>query len=244
MSHSAYAAAPKFLASVTSAPEARLALSCGAGIIDAKNPAAGALGALPVATVADIVRAVGGAIPVSATIGDLPADPGRMAAAAVAMAGTGVDIVKAGFFGDRDPRPAIAHLGGQDLGSARLVAVLMADRPLDLTVIPALAAAGFAGVMLDTADKARGRLTTLLDGSQLAEFLRITKAYHMMTGLAGSLRGEDIASLRPLRPDVLGFRGALCSGGRNGCLDAERINAISLALGLASTSDVSRQSVA
>ncbi|HNI07365.1 MAG TPA: (5-formylfuran-3-yl)methyl phosphate synthase, partial [Thiobacillaceae bacterium] len=61
-----------WLASVTGAEEARLALAAGADLIDCKNPAAGALGALPRATVAEVLAAVGGRRPVSATIGDFP----------------------------------------------------------------------------------------------------------------------------------------------------------------------------
>ena len=39
-----------------------------------------------------------------------------------------------------------------------------------------------------------------------------------MVGVAGSLRPEHVAPLLALRPDVIGFRGALCHGGRR---DAE-----------------------
>ncbi len=46
-----------WLASVTNADEARLALAAGADILDAKNPQAGALGALPMQAVLGIVEA-------------------------------------------------------------------------------------------------------------------------------------------------------------------------------------------
>jgi uncharacterized protein (UPF0264 family) len=149
---------PAFLASVTSAAEAELALRGGADVVDCKDPAAGALGALDQAVVQEIVRSTGGRAPVSATIGDLPADPDAMRAAAAAMAATGIDIVKVGFFGDRDPRPAIAALGREKNARARLVAVLMADRDPDFALLPTLAAHGFHGAMLDTAGKSSGSL--------------------------------------------------------------------------------------
>ena len=144
---------PRFLASVMSAPEALTALAAGAEIIDGKNPAEGALGALPHATVRAIVEAVGHTVPVSATIGDLPANPDVLCDAAIAMAATGIDLVKIGFFDGGDAKASIAALGRLDLGQARLVGLLLADRNPDLNLVAAMADAGFAGVMLDTATK-------------------------------------------------------------------------------------------
>ena len=54
------------LASVANLAEARLAATVGADIIDLKNPAAGALGALPVGDVARIAEALGAETRVSA----------------------------------------------------------------------------------------------------------------------------------------------------------------------------------
>ncbi|MDE2325572.1 MAG: hypothetical protein KGL51_13020, partial [Betaproteobacteria bacterium] len=104
-----------WLASVTSVDEARLALAAGADILDAKNPQAGALGALPMHVVLGIVEVAGeratvsrpgvGEVAresparVSATLGDLTAmDPLVLRAAALDMAATGVDLVKIGLF--------------------------------------------------------------------------------------------------------------------------------------------------
>ena len=65
----------RFLASVTSETEARVALAAGADVIDCKDPASCALGRLAPATVRAI--RVGPAVrsAVSATIGDLACDP-------------------------------------------------------------------------------------------------------------------------------------------------------------------------
>ncbi len=62
-------------ASVTSEAEVLCAASGGADIIDCKDPAMGALGALPHVVVARIREAVPAHIPVSATIGDPPPEP-------------------------------------------------------------------------------------------------------------------------------------------------------------------------
>jgi uncharacterized protein (UPF0264 family) len=236
---------PAFLASVTSAEEADIACEAGADVIDCKDPSAGALGALDALTVREIVARIAGRLPVSATIGDLPAEAGALVAATAAMAATGVDIVKIGFFGDRDPRPAIAALGeaafGPELAPTRLVAVLMADREPDLSLIPALAAAGFVGVMLDTAAKSAGSLTTILPADRLALFVDTAAANGLFAGLAGSLRKNDIAELARLGPDMLGFRGALCAAGRTSALDAERVATIRDEIDRARTAEEARE---
>ncbi|AGK57937.1 hypothetical protein HYPDE_31313 [Hyphomicrobium denitrificans 1NES1] len=224
---------PAFLASVTSADEASLALAGGADVIDCKDPSAGALGALPHAVVREVAARVAGRLLVSATVGDLPPESGALVEAASAMARTGVDIVKIGFFGDGDARPAIAALGRVKHQKVRLVAVLMADQAPDYELIPYLAAHGFAGVMLDTADKSGGRLTTMLPAGGLSKFVSSARNSNLMCGLAGSLRMEDIAGLASLGPDVLGFRGALCETGRSSKLDPTRVAAIRLEIGRA-----------
>lgn len=222
---------PRFLASVVSAAEASAALAAGAEIIDCKNPSAGALGALPLETVRSIVETVDGRVPVSATIGDLPSDPPKLCAAAAAMAATGVDLVKVGFFGGGDPQVAIAALGRSDLGRARLVGLLLADRGPDIDLVPAMSAAGFAGVMLDTATKDGRALPDLMSRDEIARFIASARSCGLFVGLAGALRAEHIRALGGLTPDLMGFRGALCSGKlRTGPLEEDAVRAIATAL--------------
>lgn len=225
----------RLLASVTSEAEARLAAREGADVIDCKDPAAGALGALPCAVVARIRQAVPAHVPVSATIGDRPAEPEPVAEAARLMAASGCDIVKIGLFPGGDARATVAHLGRHLAPQASLVAVLMADAPLDLSLLPALGEAGFAGVMLDTASK-DGR--TLLDHrgpDALCAFVAAARSAGLFAGLAGSLRLAQIPELLALEPDVLGFRGALCrASDRRGALDAAALAAVRRAIPRAS----------
>ncbi|CCB64846.1 MULTISPECIES: (5-formylfuran-3-yl)methyl phosphate synthase [unclassified Hyphomicrobium] len=235
---------PAFLASVTTAGEAEIALAGGADIIDCKDPAAGALGALSAATVREIVAGVGGRLPVSATIGDLPPEPDVLTNAASDMAATGVDIVKIGFFGSEDPRRAIAALGAAHARSTKLVAVLMADQNPDFALVADLAAAGFSGVMVDTADKSAGRLTTVLSAARLMEFVRLARDNRLFVGLAGSLRERDIDVLAGLGPDLLGFRGALCAQGRVSAIELSRVVSVRRALDNAKLSLARETSVA
>ncbi len=199
------------LASVTTPQEAESALRAGADLIDAKDPSRGALGDLPTERVTQIVTvAAGSGRATSATVGDLPMHPETVCAAVSAMSETGVGYVKIGFL----PEPGAYDVAGALSGHARagqpLVGVLFADRSPDFGLIDALAEAGFAGVMLDTAGKARGRLRDFLDDASLAGFLRTARNRGMFAGLAGSLSVSDIAPLTVLEPDILGFRGALC----------------------------------
>jgi uncharacterized protein (UPF0264 family) len=222
-----------FLASVRDEAEAELALAGGADIIDCKDPAAGALGALPHAMVAAVRRALPARVPVSATIGDLPCEPAILCQAARAMAATGVDYVKVGLLPGGDARAAIAALGRQDLGGARLVAVLFADHDPDFGLLDALAQAGFAGAMLDTARKGNGALVDCMSVTRLQRFVADGRSQGVMVGLAGSLRLEHVAGLKRLRPDILGFRGALCAGrARRGVLDGNAVRAVAQAVKL------------
>jgi len=220
-----------WLASVTDADEALLVLAAGADIVDAKNPRAGALGALPLDTVRAIVNAVGGQAPVSATVGDFPnMEPHAVARAVDMMGATGVDFVKIGLFPApplQDCLAALAPLCSQH----RLVAVLFADRNPDIGLADRLAEYGFAGIMLDTLDKTAGGLLQHQPVARLARFVDHARQRGLISGLAGSLRATDIPILAPLGADYLGFRGALCrSHARTQSLDTEAMLAVSDAI--------------
>ncbi|MBS0312270.1 MAG: (5-formylfuran-3-yl)methyl phosphate synthase [Proteobacteria bacterium] len=220
-----------WLASVTDADEALLVLAAGADIVDAKNPRAGALGALPLDTVRAIVNAVGGQAPVSATVGDFPnMEPHAVARAVDMMGATGVDFVKIGLFPApalQDCLAALAPLCSQH----RLVAVLFADRNPDIGLADRLAEYGFAGIMLDTLDKTAGGLLQHQPVARLARFVDHARQRGLISGLAGSLRVTDIPILAPLGADYLGFRGALCRNhARTQSLDTEAMLAVSDAI--------------
>lgn len=224
-------AGPRFLASVTSPEEALIAYAGGADLIDAKNPAEGAFGALPVDTVKAIRKALPSHVTVSATVGDLPCDATVIARAVEAMSLSGCDLIKIGFFPGGDARAVIASLGRLDFGSAGLVGLLLADLNPDFTLLTAMAAAGFAGVMVDTEGKAGGSLTDHLPPARIGQFIREVHKSPLFAGIAGSLRVSDLAWLVPLKPDVIGFRGALCrQADRVEPLDPARVRAVRAAL--------------
>jgi len=198
------------LASVNSLAEALIVLEAGVDIIDLKQPAAGALGALDTNTVAKIVACCGGLCPISATIGDLPMQADIIYEALETMAATGVDYIKIGFFPNGNIDDVIGKLAELSGRGLNLIAVLFADQTPDFSLISELKQAGFKGVMLDTMDKDKGSLPQVLAESEIARFVGLAKAQNLLCGLAGSLRLQDVVGLLPLTPDYLGFRGALC----------------------------------
>lgn len=212
------------LASVNSLDEANLVQAVGVGIIDLKQPEQGALGALSLIEVRQIVSALDAETRLSATIGDLPMQAELVLAASRAMAETGVDFVKIGFFPGGDWQACIQQLASLAAEGVALIAVLFADSDPDFAVLEALAAAGFAGAMLDTMDKQSGSLTGIYPTAVLAGFVSRCHELNLLCGLAGSLTAADIQPLLGLKPDYLGFRGALCQHHRRtAALDSGQI---------------------
>ena len=213
------------LASVTGPQEAEIVARQGADIVDLKDVGAGFGTVTP-----DVVRATIAAIacrrPVSAVVGRQAPDPGRIAAIAAALTEAGASYVKIGLSADLgrdDLIRALAPLSGK----AKLIGVMFADDGADSALMPVMEQSGFAGVMLDTARKNGGRLLDHMDIAELARFVDAAHARGLMAGLAGSLETPDIPRLLALRPEVLGFRRALCvDHDRNGRIDPGAVAAV------------------
>jgi len=199
------------LASVNCLDEAIMAEQANVDIIDLKQPALGALGALETGLVKTIIDDKRLTKPISATVGDLPMQADIIVSAVEAMAATGVDYVKIGFFPDGDWLTIIQQLTPLTQANIKLIAVLFADQNPDLNSLKDFSLAGFRGVMLDTMDKQNGSLTQVMSPKEIQYFVENSKKYKLLCGLAGSLRLQDIASLKALQADYLGFRGALCN---------------------------------
>lgn len=229
----------KWLASVQSLEEAKIISHVLPDILDMKNPHEGALGGLPLATVSEIADWVNGRCMTSATIGDLPMQIEVLAPAMQAMAQTGVDYIKVGLFVEHALDQCLADLKTVIPSLDKpVIAVLFADQLTDLTRLPAIHAAGFAGVMVDTAYKNGQGLRCHWSREMLAEFIDAAKGLGLICGLAGALALEDIPQLEVFGADYLGFRSALCDAQqRQLSLSAECAAAIHQAcyqLGLAS----------
>jgi len=225
----------KLLISVRNLDEALAAAEHGADLIDLKEPHAGALGALPPATVAAIVHGLRPrhpALRISATVGDLPGSNAALIAevidSVVRMAGGGVDDVKVGIAPGESA--LLAELGtlaqaGLPKG-ARIVPVLIADDGVGAELLSLACRLPFAAVMLDTQDKSRGSLVARRGAAELRGFVATMHRHGRIAGLAGSLRLADLPALRESGCDFAGFRGAVCGGDRRDALDAGRVEAL------------------
>ncbi|MGV8937315.1 MAG: (5-formylfuran-3-yl)methyl phosphate synthase [Allorhizobium sp.] len=199
------------LASVRNADEAELVLQAGADIIELKDPARGALGAVDTSDIADIVRFIAGRRLTSAVCGDLPMAPEVMSAKVAEFASTDVDFIKVGFWpSDRLSECALAL---SDVArDHKLIAVLFADHTYQGDILAPFVEAGFHGVMFETDDVSKGRLLSHMTTDRIGAFVSDCHARGLTAGLAGSLEAPDIPRLLAYRPDFLGFRGALCAG--------------------------------
>jgi FolB domain-containing protein len=232
-----------FLASVSNGDEASIACEQGADFIDAKDPSRGALGALHPDAVRQIVAAVADRAPVSAVAGDLPMEPDIIRAAAEALCDTGIDYLKVGLFPGPQREACIEALAPLAM-RIKLIGVMFADLDVDINLIPLMRQVGFAGVMIDTAEKNGKRLLDYCDLTALLQFVETAQARQLLAGLAGSLEPPDIPRLLSLSPDFLGFRGALCDGkGRLGVISSEATALVRALIPRRKIGDVEEQSM-
>jgi (5-formylfuran-3-yl)methyl phosphate synthase len=199
------------LASVTSVVEAEIVLNADVDIVDIKNPHDGALGALEISAVKEIVKLVNNELPTSATIGDIESDDLNLLDYIMNMADTGVEYVKVGLFDSKPSDYFINTISNAANKGVKLVIVMFAENYLGKASVLSLLKSGIVGIMLDTKEKRDKNLCAILNNYELREFVEMAKEFDLLTGLAGSLKLEDIQSLLELKPDYLGFRGALCS---------------------------------
>lgn len=227
-----------FLASVATLGEMEVARAGRADIIDLKNPARGALGAWDVAALQKAMM-LWWSWPeprpgLSATIGDIPLEPAAVREAVELAVSKGAPMIKIGMFPGGDPLASLEAVA-PFAERTRLVAVFFGDQEPDFDLLPELAAFGFAGAMIDTADKSSGPLRRHIGDAELGEFVRRAKALGLLAGLAGSLKLGDVGPLAALSPDYLGFRGALCPGARTAMMNPGAVASVRGALDQASS---------
>ncbi len=203
-----------FLASVRDLAEAKLAYRVGADWIDLKEPASGALGAVAPHIIAEVVKWAGiqeRPVSLSATIGDCWDTLSLMRNRVERLHVAGVDYAKIGIFAASPSAALLQTMRQCCVIGVKVILVCFAEEPPDSSDINAYAACGIAGVMLDTANKTGPGLTGLLSTKELGEFVGTVHRHDLICGLAGSLVLGDVDKLFALKPDYLGFRGALCS---------------------------------
>ena len=229
----------QLLVSVTSAAEASAALEGGADLIDAKDPAAGALGAVSLEQFRRISAAIAGTRLVTAALGDA-VDELSIEMTARAFTAAGAAFVKVGFAGitsaDRVAALLAAAVGGvDDERRAGVVAVAYADADRAGSIdadrlVEAATLAGARGVLLDTFDKKGGGLRELIGPRALGTWVAAAHQAGLIVALAGKLAVTDLPFAQDAGADIAGVRGAACDGGRTGRVTADRVRVLRAAM--------------
>ena len=222
------------LVSVQSAREVEPALAGGASWIDVKQPSAGSLGAPCPETVREVVREIAGRVPVSVAWGELSDCDDEARERRVPVAGVCLYKLGLSATGAVDWRSGLREIGlslasGVD-GSPGLAAVAYADSeaagaPTPEQVLEFAIAERSPALLVDTWDKAAGRLFDAISHRSLAEFVARARAGRVPTlAIAGSLGLEDVASVVELNADLVAVRGAATTGSRTAAIDAARVS--------------------
>jgi hypothetical protein len=86
--------------------------------------------------------------------------------------------------------------------------------PFEMAPIAADCGADFA--MVDTGIKDRQSTFAFMDEETLRSFTDTNEKLGLRTALAGAFKFEDIDALKRINPDIIGVRGMVCGGDRNG----------------------------
>ena len=228
----------KVLISIRSLEEVLPAVRGGADIIDLKNPDEGSLGAAFPWIISEI-RNYNRNMKLSVAVGDMPNLPGTASLSALGAAYCGADIIKVGLLGPKSKKEGIFLLTQVVKAvknynpSILVVGAGYADsnsfNGIDPMIIPLICRSADADIaMLDTLSKEGKTLLDFLNLTELELFVNETHKLGLSCALAGSLKVEYIKRIYELGTDVIGFRGAACSGNdtKSGLVTLERVNKI------------------
>jgi uncharacterized protein (UPF0264 family) len=226
----------QLLVSVRSPAEVEPALLGGADIIDAKEPGRGSLGPVAPEILAEIVDQIPPQVDLSVALGDLsaPEDVWNAITRLPELSRQARVYLKLGFAWVSSFEQVNALLEAATAAarchpaSPGIVAVAYADSEFAGTIPPALvfraaARAPAKGVLLDTYLKGRGNLFTWIKPSELSGLIAGAHGSGMLVAVAGSLTLEHLEAVYAAKPDIVGVRGAACSGGREGVVSPSKV---------------------
>ncbi len=228
----------QLLVSVRDVDEAHSALEGEADVIDAKDPLAGALGPVSLATFRSIVAAVASRRPVSAALGDIR-DGHAAEREALAFARAGAAFVKVGFAGIASDATVAtlmkaaatgASAGGSGLVAAAYADFACADALSPDRILDAASRAGASGVLLDTVRKDGPAALAIVSEDWLAAWVNRAHSAGLFAAVAGRLLPGDLPVVLASGADVAGVRGAACDGGRDGRVSVARVRDLRAAL--------------
>ncbi|VVB88351.1 (5-formylfuran-3-yl)methyl phosphate synthase [uncultured archaeon] len=231
----------KLLVSPINVEEAKICKLGGADIIDVKNPKEGSLGAnFP--WMISAVKKAAGSVSVSATIGDFNYKPGTASLAALGAAVAGAEYIKVGLYDIQTGEQAMDMLSGivrsvKDFDKTKkVVAAGYSDyrriNSISPFKLPSVGEeAGVDIVMMDTGIKDGRSTFEFLTEQELTEFVTSAQDRGLQTAIAGTIKFEDIASLKRISPDIIGVRGCVCGGDRNSTIKEELVKRLKSEIG-------------
>ncbi|KXS49563.1 MAG: Uncharacterized protein AWL62_948 [Halanaerobium sp. T82-1] len=210
----------KLLISIKSVEEALIVKDSKFDILDIKNPAEGSLGANFPGVIKEIIEKSPNRV-ISAAGGDLPGLPGLSSQITFGLANLKPNFIKLGFYNFNDFETAVKiineaknaiRLSGT---SAKLIAAAYGDYKEINSFNPFLLnelafKTEIDGIMIDTINKDGRSLFDFLKPAELKDFCQQAKKAEVFSALAGSLSFDDLGLLKEIKPDIVGFRGAVC----------------------------------
>jgi uncharacterized protein (UPF0264 family) len=244
----------QLLVSVRDSGEVEAALEGGADIIDAKEPARGALGPVALDRLRAIDDRVPDDVPLSVALGDATFEAEVAAGIAILplRRRSAPVYLKLGLPPAADGRvkrllTAAIEAAESHPASPRLIAVEYADsgsrRLSPSDIVEAAAEAGAAGLLVDTITKDGRSLFAWWTEPRLGAWIDRARGKGLSVALAGSLGVAELSQVAGLGPDIVGVRGAACLGGRTGAVQADRVRVLRAALAGESRAFANRQSL-
>lgn len=229
----------KLLISVKSVDEVEDAVEGGADIIDVKDPSDGSLGLPDLSVVKEVIDAVRslGDKEISMALGDVDKENKALKYTAFVGGVLNVDYIKVGVaVNDFDTAMKIARNVADTVSifpKLRIVLVGYADylhtqsiEPLKVVDVAIKTEA--EGVMIDTLRKGKSSTFDVLSLEYLRKFAEKAHGANLFAAIAGSIRIEHIPLCIKLEFDVVGVRGAVCTGGRSEKISRELVKRFKL----------------
>ena len=183
-------------------------------ILDLKDPLNGSIGACDLQDIKKVIFRLKNQIQISATLGDIFINE-KFLIKLKQFDKLNLDYIKFGLLSMniKNLFDKIKFLGESKF-KTKLVCVVFVDisdhfnlvyKKLDL-----FDACGIKYIMLDTYNKNNGDLLSFCNISNLDKFISKCKQFDIKIGLAGSLKETHIPVMMKLKPNILGFRSAIC----------------------------------
>ena len=183
-------------------------------ILDLKDPLNGSIGAWDLQDIKKVIFRYKNKIQISATLGDIFINDDFLIKLKQ-FDKLNLDYIKFGLLSMsiKNLFDKIKFLGERKF-KTKLVCVVFVDICDHLKLVykklELFDACGIKYIMLDTYKKNKGDLLTFCNISNLNKFISKCKKLDIKIGLAGSLKETQIPMIIKLKPNVLGFRSAIC----------------------------------